>query len=421
MNEGLFVYAFSAAIFQRQDCRGFRLPPPYEIFPNLYFDSKVIQEAYRIKMSMGRKSMDSVNSYMIYSNYSSYYTKPYHYYDNEYKMDYYFEDVGLNSYYYMYRQVFPFWMNSKEFNIPFERRGDMYFYMHQQLLARYYLERLSNGMGEIEDFDFYKPFATGFYSNLMYPNGVSMPMRSYYQRFPVYRYKYIKEYEALEFRIMSAIDSGFIQDRTGKQVNIYTPEGFNILGSIIEGNYDSYNRNYYGSVDVLARDILGFGYNSYNKNHFIPGALQTYSTSMRDPAFYRMYKRILMYFYRYKRNMPVYTQNELAFNGVKFESVNMDKLYTYFDFCDAYVNNAINVESWKEGFNLRIKARQYCLNYKPFTYRFQVNSDKDTKGMLRIFLGPAFEDMQYFEKNYYNFVELDQFPVTREYNFLLLN
>ncbi|EZA60530.1 Hexamerin [Ooceraea biroi] len=422
LNDGVFTNAFTIAVFYRPDCKYMRLPAPYEIYPNLYFDSNVIQQAHDIKMTRGlaTANIDNVDSYMIYANYSGSYIKPT--YDEEYKLDYYMEDIGLNTYYYYFRQVMPFWLDFKEYDIKYDFpkyfRGYYYYFFHNQLMGRYFLERVSNGLGEIEYFDWNKPFYPGYYSTLMYNNGIVIPQRSRYMNVPFYKYKYLKEIETLEMRIMNAIDLGYVYDKNGKQFNIYTPEGFGILANLIEGNVDSCNRRFYGMYDALARDILGFNFDYKDKNKAIPSALQCYSTSMRDPAFYRLYKRIMTYFFRYKKYMPYYTQNELIFPGVKFESVNIDKLLTYFDYCDTFINNAVSVENFKEGMKLRVKARRYCLNYKPFTYRFNINSDKETKAVFKIFLGPAFDDphnekdMSYFHQYYKYFVEMDKFVVT---------
>lgn len=100
---------------------------------------------------------------------------------------------------------------------------------------------------------------------------------------------------------MNAIDLGYVYDKNGKQINIYTPEGLSILANLIEGNIDSCNRRFYGMYDALARDILGFNFDYKDKNKMIPSSLQCYSTSMRDPGFYRLYKRIMMYFFRFER------------------------------------------------------------------------------------------------------------------------
>jgi hypothetical protein len=418
LNDGVFTSAFSVAVFYRPDCKYMRIPAPYEIYPNLYFDSNVIQEAHRIKMTRGLSTtgVDNYDNYVIYANYSGNYVKPY--LDEEYKMDYFMEDYSLNAFYYYLRQVFPFWLDMKEFDIPKDFRGHFYYFQHQQLFARYSLERISNGLSYVEDFDWNKAFYPGYYSTLTYNNGIAFPQRPRYTNVPFYKYKYLKEIETLEMRIMNAIDLGYVYDKTGKQINIYTPEGLSILANLIEGNVDSCNQRFYGMYDALARDILGFNFDYKEKNKVIPSALQCYSTSLRDPGFYRLYKRIMSYFFRYKKYMPYYTQNELIFPGVKFESVSMDKLQTYFDYCDTFINNAVDVESFKDGMKLRLKTRRYCLNYKPFSYHFNINSDKESKAVIKIFLGPAFDhyhkekDVAYLREYYKYFVEIDKFVVT---------
>jgi len=135
-------------------------------------------------------NVDNVDSYMIYANYSGNFVKPY--FDNEYKLDYFIEDFALNSFYYYFRQVMPFWFDLKDFDIPKDFRGYYYYFYHKQLLGRYYLERISNDLDDIEDFDWNKPFYPGYYSTLMYHNGIVMPQRSRYMNVPFYKYKYLK-------------------------------------------------------------------------------------------------------------------------------------------------------------------------------------------------------------------------------------
>ena len=102
-----------------------------------------------------------------------------------------------------------------------------------------------------------------------------------------------------ENRIYEAIDSGIVYDEFGKQINIYTPEGISYLGNIIEGNYDTCNYKYYGSYEILARNFFDYNSEYTCRKWYIPGSLQTFSTSMRDPMFYRLYDKILYYFQRY--------------------------------------------------------------------------------------------------------------------------
>lgn len=427
MNEGTFICALSAAIMYRNDTKFMRMPELYETYPYMYFDAKVIQEAQRIKMARGNSyrnyemgmkrtsSLEATDSYLIYANYTgSCCRKGCNYGCGEYELDYFMEDIGLNNFYAKFRMAFPFWMNTKEYDFPKDFRGKFYMYIHRQLMARYNLERYTYNMGDIEYTDYYRNMAPGFYSSLNYHNGVAMPFREKFSSIPYYKNKNIKEIEAIEFRILNAIDSGYVRDEQGKEYSIMNNDGLNILGNLIEGNGDSYNMNYYGSYEALGRDLFGYNFDRQCKNYFVPSSLQMYSTSMRDPMWYRLFSKIMNFYYRYEQRLPTYRKDDLAYNGIKIESVNMDKLMTYFEYYDALINNAVTVENMKDGRSFNIKARQYRLNYRPFTYRFNVNSDKEAKMYVRIFLGPAdnfANEYEYFRKNYFNYFQLDRFVV----------
>ncbi|KAJ8680420.1 hypothetical protein QAD02_016207 [Eretmocerus hayati] len=425
MNPGMFVTAFSAAVLYRDDTKYIKLPAIYEIYPYHFFNSKVIQHAHEFKMSYGpnyhnypaikHEGEGDVPSYYIYSNYSEFFYGQY--YDDEYKLNYFYEDVDLNAWYYYFRMAFPFWSDTKYYNLPSSFRGDVYYFFHKQLMSRYYLERLSNGLDEIENFAWDKMHLPAYYSNIMYGNGVSQPARDWWSAVPTYKYKYVEYIKVLEQRIWDAIDSGYIYNGAGKQVSLYSPEGLNYLANIIEGNYDSYNYNYYGSYDALARNILGHSHWPNNKDLMVPSSLQYFSTSLRDPAFYRIYDKILSFFMKYKSHLPYYSHSELDFPGVSIQSVEVDKLVTYFDYKDYYINNAVAADSYKEGSSYSLKAWHYFLNYKPFSYKFNINSDKDTKAIMYMFLGPAFDGENYnfynYFINYYQyFFQLDEFEVS---------
>lgn len=68
LNDGIFTSAFTIAVFYRPDCKYMRLPAPYEIYPNLYFDSNVIQQAHDIKMTRGKSSRDFARTNEISSS-----------------------------------------------------------------------------------------------------------------------------------------------------------------------------------------------------------------------------------------------------------------------------------------------------------------------------------------------------------------
>ncbi|XP_034185501.2 hexamerin 70c [Osmia lignaria lignaria] len=410
MNDGMFTMAFTTAVNYRSDCQCVRLPMISEIYPNLFFESRVIQQAHYLKMIRGTEVQE--RTYIIPANYSSKYMYPY--VDYEYKLDYYIEDADLNAYYYYFRMASPIWLNN---NKRKEICGECYFFIHKQLMARYNLERRSNDISRIASFDWNKPVYPLYFSNLMYSNGVAVPKRHKYASLPFHKYNYLTEVFTLENRIMDAIDSGYLIDTEGRKIDIYTPGGLNMLANVIEGNGASCNRRYYGMYDAVVRNILGFSFDKPNQNVSIPSALEMHATNMRDPAFYMLYSRIMSFFFRYKKNQPQYTEEELVLPGVEFEFVsNVDKLYTYFDKCDTVINNAVAVDTFTNGKKFVMKARRPCLNYQPFMYNFTINSKTKMDATLSIFLGPAYDDvkddMVYLKKFYYQFMQMDQFNVT---------
>lgn len=148
VNEGMFIYALTVAVMHRPDTRGIELPAPYEVYPYYFFNVETIQQAQNYKMQgfYGMKKVEDVHTIIIPTNYTDY---DYYMTNIENKISYFTEDIGLNTYYYYFHADYPFWMTGKNYNMVRERRGEQYLFVHQQLLARYYLERLSNDIGEL--------------------------------------------------------------------------------------------------------------------------------------------------------------------------------------------------------------------------------------------------------------------------------
>lgn len=59
INEGIYVYAISVAIVHREDTQGIVLPAIYEIYPNYFFNSEVIQKVRQYKQTHTQKAADS--------------------------------------------------------------------------------------------------------------------------------------------------------------------------------------------------------------------------------------------------------------------------------------------------------------------------------------------------------------------------
>lgn len=318
-------------------------------------------------------------------------------------------------------------MGGKEYGLVNDRRGELYMFEHQQLLARYYLERLSNGMGHIPEFSWEKPIRTGYYPQLTYYNGHAFPVREDRHLFNKEDHYYdIEMIEEYEHRIIDAIDLGYVTLPSGEHVDLTKPESIEILGNMIQGNEDSVNTRYYKYIAMFAKMILGTSVEAIEHHQIIPSVLEQFETCLRDPVFYQIYKRIAQFYYQFKDHLPTYSREELNFSGVKIEDVEVDKLVTFFDKYDVDITNAIDMEpevhvqgkytkdseiEYKVD-DVLIKARMTRLNHKPFNYKMTINSEKATKGVVRVYIGPKFNEygaIYHLSENRENFFELDYF------------
>lgn len=436
INEGMFIYALTVAVMNRKDMVGIVLPAPYEVYPFYFFNYDVVQKAQQYKMQgfydttmMDTTTMmDGTYSVVIPSNYTDYMFET----NMESKLSYFMEDIGLNTYYYYFHMNYPFWMTGKNYMTTSHRRGESYLFKHQQLLARYYLERLSNGMGVIPTFTWTEGIRTGYYPALRYYNGDYFPTRSnFYNMYTEYNYYPVDSVTTYERRIRDAVDRGYFMLDDGTKIDLTKPESIDMLGQLIQGTTHVNDRRFFGYLEYFAKMLLGTSMSSMHERT-IPSVLEHFETSMRDPIFYQLYKRIINYYWTFNGHLPTYTYDDLMFDGVKIESVVVDKLVTYFDTFYSDITNVVDIEEYDDtytktdmytfgrkthymGKDVVIKAKQYRLNHKPYNVRVNVMSDKTQKAVLKMFLGPKYNEfgVEYtsINENRQNFVELDYFVV----------
>lgn len=432
INEGMFVYALTVAVLHRKDMVGIVLPPPYEVYPFYFFNYDVIQKAQQYKMQgfYDTTVTDKTYPIVIASNYTDYMFET----NTESKLSYFMEDIGLNTYYYYFHMDHPFWMTGNNYMTTNDRRGEVYLFKHQQILARYYLERLSNGMGVIPTFSWIENIRTGYYPALRYYNGEYFPTRdNFYNLYTEYNYYEIDVVTTYERRIRDAIDLGYFTTYDGTKYDLTKPESIDILGKFIQGTTNVNDKRFYGYLEYFSKMLLGTSMTTLNYRRSIPSVLEHFETSMRDPVFYQLYKRIINYYWSFKNHLPTYTHDELMFDGVKIENVVVDKLVTFFDVFYSDITNAVDIEKFDDdtytktdmytfgrkahykGQDILIKAKQYRLNHKPFNVHMNIKSDKAQKAVVKMFLGPKYNEfgIEYtsIDENRENFVELDHFVV----------
>ncbi|KAG7312331.1 Basic juvenile hormone-suppressible protein 2 [Plutella xylostella] len=428
LNEGMFVYALTVACRHREDCRGIILPPPYEIYPYYFVRADVIQKAYKLKMKRGLLDPKLCEFYGIKKTDKDVYVIDENIYDKRVylnrddKLRYFTEDIDLNTYYYYFHVDYPFWMRDDIFRNDFTktRRGEICLYMMQQLLARHYLERLSNGLGEITTLSWNKPIKKGFVPWMALHNGVQLPMR--WNNHVIVRednvdvVRLVEDYEMI---IKEAIIKGYIEINNVK-FELIKPEDVEYLGRLIYGkiektDLDKTRFDAYRYLLIIMKSAIGLNTMKSDKYFVMPTLLDSYQTALRDPVFWRLQKRIVDFLILFKRRLPYYTREELQFQGVKIEKVVVDKLITYFDDYFMDMTNAVMLtdeELKKTTSDMTFLVRKRRLNHEPFKVTLDVYSDKATDCVVRIFLGPK-KDVHGrlidFNRNRLNFVELDTF------------
>jgi len=400
INEGQFIYALSVATLHRADTRGVRLPPAYETYPHLFVTSQVIHEAYGAKMRQ--------EPAVIHMNFTGTIRNP------EQRVAYFGEDVGMNSHHAVFHMDWPFWWNEEKYGLTKDRKGELFWYMHHQLITRFDAERLSNDLNEVEPLDFHKPIVEGFYPQTTYRKGGEFPARP--DNFMLQDLKNLRvaDVEAYEERIREAISAGYIISAHDPNhiISLNDTDGINKLGAIIEASSSSLNPNYYGSIHNLGHILLGRVVDPLGKFGMPPGVMEHFETATRDPAFFRLHKHLDNIIKEHKDHLTPYTHEELDVEGVEIKDVEVDDLATYFEEFDIDMLNALDDASGLT--DVEIHARVQRLNHKPFGIKIVANSAAEKTVTVRIFLAPKHDwygrevplDVQRWK-----FIELDKFAV----------
>lgn len=129
----------------------------------------------------------------------------------EYKISYLREDVGANSWYAVSHLRFPLWMNPEKYRgTHWHRTGESLYYRHQQIYARYLLERLANDLPYVEPCHWYNPVKVGYNPKVVHMNGLPFHTRPD-NLAPIDTNKpLVKKAKVLENRVYDAIDSGAV-------------------------------------------------------------------------------------------------------------------------------------------------------------------------------------------------------------------
>ncbi|XP_043275465.1 phenoloxidase 2-like [Venturia canescens] len=417
LNPQLFFYALSVAILHRKDTRNIPIPPLHGVFPERFFERSIfpkIQEQSNI-MPAGSRIPVEIKKLTATPL------------EPEHQLAYFREDIGINLHHYHWHLVYPIVKVAKEI-VEKDRRGELFYYAHQQILARYNAERLCAQLGRIKKIkSFEEPEAEAYFPKLTTLNAefnwasrpagltvfqdVSRPVEGFsVKRDDLKRWKE---------RIYLAIHLGEVTTETGEIIKLTADRGIDILGNMVEASPLTPNRQLYGDLHNSGHMCIATCHDPDGRYMEPEGVMGSVVTAMRDPMFYRWHNWMNEIFVEYKSTLPEYTNSELDFPGIEITSsrvtspdVAENTLLTFWTKSDVNITHGLDFAPRGDVF-----ARMCHLNHANFRYHITVlnNSSSARTGTVRIFMGPKYDErqLQFPLREQMRFmIEMDKFVVT---------
>lgn len=86
--------------------------------------------------------------------------------DEEHRVAYWREDNGINLHHWHWHLIFPFTAPDRAI-VAKDRRGELFYYAHQQIIARFNCERLCNSLPRVRKFNNWRePIPEAYYPKL---------------------------------------------------------------------------------------------------------------------------------------------------------------------------------------------------------------------------------------------------------------
>lgn len=298
----------------------------------------------------------------------------------EHKLSYFREDMGVNSHHWHWHLTYPT-SGATRSTFDKNRRGELFYYMHQQVLARYNLARFSDGLNRVVKFDdLSKPIKSGYYPKMTNLNA-SRPqpvrqddtvLKSLNRTFDSPELA-VKDLQRWIERIVESIDRGYCIDSNNNPVPLNNPEGIDILGNIIESCDLSINRGFYGDIHNTGHVFFSYCHDPDGKFNEMAAVMSDTSTAMRDPIFYQWHAFVDSLFHRHKTMLPPYTPQDLTFTDVVCNSMELvqngaltDELHTYWMKSDINLSRGLDFAAPGN-----VYVRMTHLNYEYFSYKYE--------------------------------------------------
>ncbi|XP_068623413.1 phenoloxidase subunit 1-like [Battus philenor] len=413
INPYMFNYCLSVALLHRPETKGMNIPTLAETFPDKFVDPKVFRLARESATTVQKGPRIPIT---IPQNYTASADEP------EQRVAYFREDIGINLHHWHWHLVYPFEASEGKI-VNKNRRGELFYYMHQQIIARYNTERFCNNLGRVNRYsNFREPIAEGYFPKL----DSQVASRAWPPRFagstitdldrPVDKIKSeVNELETWRDRIIQAIRTNTIILPSGQQKTLDEQTGIDILGNIMESSSISPNQGYYGDLHNMGHVFISYTHDPDHRHLEQFGVMGDSGTAMRDPLFYRWHAHIDDIFQMYKSKLSPYGESKLFFPGIEAISINIEGtsetnvIGTWWEQSTLELSRGIDFTPRGS-----ILARFTHLQHDEFNYVIEVNNTtrQSTIGTVRIFMAPIIDDNgspMSFEDQRKLMIELDKF------------
>lgn len=208
---------------------------------------------------------------------------------DETKLNWFREDPLLNEHH-------AHWHSTYDYQSRNDRQGELFFYMHRQMLARYDAERRAAGLPTVHAYDdFSKPIASSYHRNL----GSIMIARPRNENDTVAHKDAMEQLSMLK-SIREDIEAGKYDPAQPGNMQAEI-NGITLLGTIMDGSTThsagSPYYDYHGKGHEYIEDIGSGG-----------GAMGSFKTSIMDPVFWEWHKGIDNIYERLIQRLPPHGQ-----------------------------------------------------------------------------------------------------------------
>ncbi|GAB0090958.1 hypothetical protein DMENIID0001_057440 [Sergentomyia squamirostris] len=392
VNPEIYLYCLSVAMQNRSDTQDVPIPSVVASFPYQFINPSVFSEASEISAFVPEELRRHIVIPMSFTASEK---------EDEQKMAYFREDVGVNLHHCHWHLVYP--AKGPEAVVRKDRRGELFYYMHSQIVARYNADRLCNQMSRIHPLDnLREPINEGYFPKI---SRIAIN-QNFPPRLPNTKLQDIirpedsimlkvDDLERWIRNITEAIDQGFIINTSGEQIPLDEVHGIDILGNMIETTILSPNLQLYGNLHNMGHTIIGYCHDPENRFLEEFGVMASDATAMRDPVFYRWHLFLNQIFQKHKNTLPEYdTKSQLDYEGITVNSISCkmtqvntppNLILTYWQ--HGQINLSSGLDFQRRG---NVFGQFTHLQHAPFTWHIVVNNNSSTprRGTCRIWMGP---------------------------------